>query len=129
MNRDARFQIEGPPKYKAPLKMRLSSAIVEGPRAFYSGGGLQEMSVSTAVAKITGDLSVKEQISFNMTNAKKTTHFEAFWTPHGIQLPDLVAILKYRSSMQCSSLPCQSSFSVSGCISVVLYLHRLFSFL
>ena len=46
--------------------------------SFLKTCGVQEMSVPTAVAKITGDLSVKEQISFYIANAKKTPHFEAF---------------------------------------------------
>ena len=84
--------------------------------SFLKTCGVQEMSVLTAVAKITGDLSVKEQISFYIANAKKASHFEVFWTCYGIQLPDMVTVLKYYSCMQCSSVPCKLSFSLSGYI-------------
>ena len=72
MNRDDRFQIEGLPKYKAPLKMRLSSAIVEGPRAFYSGGvtgsrdyftrWIELFSLRTTTANIISNVLIDEVI-------------------------------------------------------------------
>lgn len=78
--------------------------------------GVQETAIPTASVTIQDDISVREQTSFYMANVKNIPHFETFWTRYGTQLPDLVSVLKCYSCMQCSSVPCESSFSISGYI-------------
>jgi len=78
--------------------------------------GAQETVEVTASAKVKDNVSVKEQISIYMLNVKSVPHLETFWTRYGTQLPDLLAVLKYYSCMQCSSVAFESSFSVSGYI-------------
>ena len=66
--------------------------------------GVQETAIPTASVTIKDDMSVREQISFYMSNVKNIPHFETFWARYGTQLPDLVSVLKYYSCMQCSSV-------------------------
>jgi hypothetical protein len=77
---------------------------------------IQEIMELTASVKIKDDIFVKEQISIYMANVKNVPHFGICWTTYGIQLRDLISVLKYYSCLQCNSVPCESSFSVSSCI-------------